>query len=283
MTDASRKLKAGAMSVALHAGFVTAVVLCPIATMPVAHKPQRLVMPLVAIPRTAVQKPHEPIPPPAVTLPPLPEPVLGMWEPAPPASVPPTGEVEVGALDGARPAAGLALGYSTSGKVVVGGLNTGVASAQPAAVGGGVGASGMFAPLAPVGPGGVSTGPAASARPGAVGGAAGASGMFALLAPAGPGGASTGPAADESARLLSAPEPVYNELARSLHVTGEVVLEVRLAATGAVNVLRVLRGLGYGLDEAAIDAVSRIRFQPARRAGHPVDMVANITVVFKLT
>jgi TonB family protein len=89
--------------------------------------------------------------------------------------------------------------------------------------------------------------------------------------------------ADEPARLLSSPSPIYSEEARSLNVKGKVVLEVTLMASGIVRVLRVVSGLGHGLDEAAIAAVNRIRCQPARKAGQPIEVVGTVTVIFDLS
>jgi len=88
---------------------------------------------------------------------------------------------------------------------------------------------------------------------------------------------------DEPAQLLSAPVPSYTEEARRLNLTGEVLLEVKLTASGEVRALRVLSGLGHGLDQAAIDAVNKTRCRPARKAGGPVDVIATITVIFELT
>jgi TonB family protein len=46
--------------------------------------------------------------------------------------------------------------------------------------------------------------------------------------------------------------------------------------------VRVLRGLGSGLDQRAIDAVRQWRFNPARRHGTPVDVMVEIAVEFRL-
>ena len=84
-------------------------------------------------------------------------------------------------------------------------------------------------------------------------------------------------------QLLSVPTPVYTEEARRLNVTGEVVLMVKLDASGSIHYVRIVSGLGHGLDEAAIAAVNQGRCQPATRAGIPVDMDGTITVTFRLT
>src|SRR5450631_3013094 len=78
------------------------------------------------------------------------------------------------------------------------------------------------------------------------------------------------------------PNPVYTEEARSLKLEGEVLLEVSFSANGTLHVNRVVRGLGHGLDEAAIAAANKIRFKPALRAGQPVDSTAVVHVTFQM-
>ena len=79
------------------------------------------------------------------------------------------------------------------------------------------------------------------------------------------------------------PSPEYTSEARKLRVEGEVLLQVIFAADGRVRVLRVLHGLGHGLDEAATRAAEKIRFSPAQRDGQPVDSTAMLHVVFQLS
>jgi TonB family protein len=78
------------------------------------------------------------------------------------------------------------------------------------------------------------------------------------------------------------PNPVYTDEARSLKLEGEVLLEVSFSASGTLHVNQVVRGLGHGLDEAAIAAASKIRFKPALRYGTPVDSTAVVHVTFQL-
>jgi hypothetical protein len=49
-----------------------------------------------------------------------------------------------------------------------------------------------------------------------------------------------------------------------------------------VRVNRVVKGLGHGLDEAAIRAAEQIKFKPALSNGHPVDFPAVIHIVFQM-
>lgn len=78
------------------------------------------------------------------------------------------------------------------------------------------------------------------------------------------------------------PNPVYTEEARSLKLEGEVLLEVSFGANGQLHVNRVVRGMGHGLDEAAVAAANKMRFKPALRNGQPVDSTAIVHVVFQL-
>ncbi|MGA8868417.1 MAG: energy transducer TonB [Candidatus Sulfotelmatobacter sp.] len=78
------------------------------------------------------------------------------------------------------------------------------------------------------------------------------------------------------------PNPVYTDEARSLKLEGEVLLEVSFSANGTLHVIRVVRGLGHGLDEAAMAAANKMRFKPALRNGQPMDSTAIVHVVFQL-
>ena len=82
--------------------------------------------------------------------------------------------------------------------------------------------------------------------------------------------------------VLSKPTPVYTDEGRRLKVEGEVVLEVEFAAEGSLRVLRIVRGLGHGLDEAAKRAAEQIRFRPATSEGQPVDYRTTVQIVFRL-
>lgn len=82
--------------------------------------------------------------------------------------------------------------------------------------------------------------------------------------------------------VLNKPRPGYTEEARRLKIEGDVTLQVRFTASGQVQVLRVVSGLGYGLDELAQDAARRIQFKPATRDGRAVDEVTVIHVTFQL-
>jgi len=85
-----------------------------------------------------------------------------------------------------------------------------------------------------------------------------------------------------SVEITFKPQPVYTDEARSLKLEGEVLLEVMFGANGTLHVNRVVRGLGHGLDEAAIAAANKMRFKPAMRNGQPLDSTAIVHVSFQM-
>jgi len=93
--------------------------------------------------------------------------------------------------------------------------------------------------------------------------------------------AETGPATTP-VEIISKPNPVYTEEARALRLQGEVLLEVSFGANGQLRVNRVVRGLGHGLDEAAVAAADKMKFKPAQHLNQPIDSTAIVHVVFQL-
>ncbi len=79
-----------------------------------------------------------------------------------------------------------------------------------------------------------------------------------------------------------APDPVYPEPARQARVEGVVVLQAIIDTVGRVADLKVLKGLPSGLTEAAVDAVSQWRFEPATLEGRPVAVRYLVTVSFSV-
>ncbi len=82
--------------------------------------------------------------------------------------------------------------------------------------------------------------------------------------------------------ILVIPTPTYSEEGRAKKIEGEVLLQVVFTASGDVKVLRIVQGLGHGLDEAAQNAARQIRFRPAQQDGQPVDSTAIVHIVFSL-
>jgi len=102
-------------------------------------------------------------------------------------------------------------------------------------------------------------------------------------APAQPSVAALTKPIDRPVEIIFKPTPEYTDEARSARVEGTVSLELEFAAGGDVRVLRVVRGLGHGLDEAAQLAALRIRFKPAQSDGQPVDSRATVHITFRLS
>jgi len=83
--------------------------------------------------------------------------------------------------------------------------------------------------------------------------------------------------------ILEKPKPIYTAEAIKLNLEGEVLLDVIFPASGGeVHVNRVVKGLGHGLDEAAIRAAQQIKYKPAISGGHPVDFPAIVHIVFQI-
>jgi TonB family protein len=84
------------------------------------------------------------------------------------------------------------------------------------------------------------------------------------------------------AEITFKPRPVYTDEGRQLRIEGEVLLDVVFSSTGQIRIVKVVRGLGHGLDESAVRAAEKIQFKPALRDGHPADFEAVLHIVFQL-
>jgi protein TonB len=78
------------------------------------------------------------------------------------------------------------------------------------------------------------------------------------------------------------PEPEYSEEARKAKWQGAVLLELVVDADGVPQNIKVIRSLGLGLDQKAIEAVQKWRFKPGQKDGRAVPVFANIEVNFRL-
>src|SRR5215472_16951764 len=85
-----------------------------------------------------------------------------------------------------------------------------------------------------------------------------------------------------SPRVIYKPEPDYSDEARKIRLQGVVVVSAVVAPDGRPTRLRIARSLGMGLDEKALEAVNRWRFEPARKAGQPVAVQISIEVDFHI-
>ncbi len=83
-------------------------------------------------------------------------------------------------------------------------------------------------------------------------------------------------------RITSAPEPDYNLFARSINLEGTVVLGTVVDETGHAVQTRVIRPVGCGLDDKAVEILKRWTFQPATRDGQPVRVQINVEINFRL-
>lgn len=126
---------------------------------------------------------------------------------------------------------------------------------------------------------GVGSGTGAGVGPGSGGGMGGGSG----------GGIGSGVGPYVVGNGVKAPQilvqtlPNYTEEARKARAEGIVLIQAIIRKDGTVDSFKVLRGLGYGLDESAIQTISaKWRFKPGTYNGAPVDVQANIEVTFRL-
>ena len=124
--------------------------------------------------------------------------------------------------------------------------------------------------------GGAGGGAGRGAGPGAGAGVGPGSGGGAGGGPYRPGSGVTPP------HVLREVKPDYTEVARREAVEGDVLLEVIVLADGSVGEVRVVRGLGFGLDERALRAMRQWRFQPAERRGVAVSVLVEVAMTFRL-
>ena len=82
--------------------------------------------------------------------------------------------------------------------------------------------------------------------------------------------------------VLFAPEPEFSEEARKAKVAGNVLVYLQVDAQGRPTHVRVLRGIGLGLDEKAVAAVKAYKFKPAMENGQPVAVEMNVEVNFQI-
>ena len=83
-------------------------------------------------------------------------------------------------------------------------------------------------------------------------------------------------------QALSTPDPEYTEEARNAKTQGTCILWLIVDDQGRPRDIRVVRGLGMGLDTKAIEAVKQWKFQPALKDGRPVNVQISVEVGFKL-
>jgi len=83
-------------------------------------------------------------------------------------------------------------------------------------------------------------------------------------------------------RVIYQPEPEYSEEARKAKYQGTVVVECVVGPDGRVRDMHVVRSLGMGLDQKALEAVKQWKFDPARKDNTPVSVLVSVEVNFRL-
>jgi len=77
-------------------------------------------------------------------------------------------------------------------------------------------------------------------------------------------------------------DPEYSEQARVQRLQGAVLLSIEVWPDGRAHNVRVVRGLGMGLDRRAVEAVQKWEFEPGTKDGEPVRVVCRVEVIFTL-
>jgi protein TonB len=75
---------------------------------------------------------------------------------------------------------------------------------------------------------------------------------------------------------------VYPEIAKRAGVEGKVYVLAFVDQSGTVTKAQVIKGIGAGCDEAALNAVLKTRFKPGKQRGKPVNVQVSIPIIFKL-
>jgi protein TonB len=83
-------------------------------------------------------------------------------------------------------------------------------------------------------------------------------------------------------QLLYSVEPEFSEEARKAKVAGNVLVNLWVGTDGLPSHVRVIRGVGMGLDEKAMDAAKQYKFKPAMENGKPVLVELNVEVNFQI-
>ncbi len=82
--------------------------------------------------------------------------------------------------------------------------------------------------------------------------------------------------------VLFQPEPEFSDEARKAKIAGNVLVYLQVDEQGRPQRVRVVRGIGMGLDQKAVTAVERYRFKPAMEDGHPVRVEMQVDVGFQI-
>ena len=84
-------------------------------------------------------------------------------------------------------------------------------------------------------------------------------------------------------QLIYKPEPTYTAEAKAAHIEGKVMVKIKVSSNGTVTVIGVEKGLGHGLDQAALQSAQGCRFKPAMDAnGNPTDWEGVVSITFQI-
>jgi TonB family protein len=83
-------------------------------------------------------------------------------------------------------------------------------------------------------------------------------------------------------RGASIVDPKYTDAARKAKINGSVIVAVAISEEGGVGDVKIVRPLGYGLDQNAMDAARQSKFMPATKDGKPIAVQLNMEMTFKL-
>jgi TonB family protein len=288
------------LSVVLHAIFAVVLIVVPIRASEKPSTPRTQSMRAFILPATELVKlPSAPVVAPRLPAPPAPpRPMRELARAEVPKPLPVVAKLVEPAPAPLVPAAAPAFERPVERPVIQRPLETGLfertngartSQAAAAVTTGGFGSAAASPRGAANGSGVVTTGGFSSGAP-APRGAANGSGEVQTAgfdlrasAPAQPSVAALTKPIDRPVEIVFKPTPDYTDEARSARIEGTVSLELEFTAAGDVRVLRVVRGLGHGLDEAAQRAALRIRFKPAQADGGPVDSRATVHITFRLS
>jgi len=78
------------------------------------------------------------------------------------------------------------------------------------------------------------------------------------------------------------PDPQYSKEARQKKKQGTILMETVVGLDGLPHDIRVLRPIGYGLDQQAVKALSQWKFEPGTKDGQPVSVLLQIEMDFRL-
>jgi|ERR1700690_1262509 len=83
-------------------------------------------------------------------------------------------------------------------------------------------------------------------------------------------------------RAIYAPDPEYSDEGRKKKINGTVELSLTVGTDGLAHDIKVEKKLGHGLDEKAVEALRRWKFQPALKDGKPCEAHLQVAMTFKI-